>query len=249
MHVSAAAGVQAIAESRARGFPIYGETLHQYLLYTSEDYRKPNGQVYHTYPSLKSRRDQQALWDGLARGELHCVATDEVCCNLAVKVRGRRIGSAKPEWEVFGEVAARVRPERASAVRFASAQAVRDEIARAVPLYAGIERLHERGQSFQWGGKHLYADGRFATADGRARFSCVTPPARRPAPDQLYVSTRRGKQFNSMVQKAVDPLTGAARDDVLIARDDARRLGHDSANKRHAVQPFASAAARHASDV
>ena len=58
MHVSAAAGVQAIAESRARGFPIYGETLHQYLLYTSEDYRRPNGQIYHTYPSLKTRRDQ-----------------------------------------------------------------------------------------------------------------------------------------------------------------------------------------------
>jgi len=91
MHVSAAAGVQAIAESRGRGFPIYGETLHQYLLYTSDDYRKPNGQIYHTYPSLKSKRDQQGLWDGLARGDLHCVATDEVCCNLAVKLQGKRI--------------------------------------------------------------------------------------------------------------------------------------------------------------
>jgi dihydropyrimidinase len=91
MHVSAASGVEAIAESRARGYPIYGETLHQYLLYTSEDYRKPNGQIYHTYPSLKSKRDQQGLWDGLQHGHLHSVATDEVCCNLSVKVRGSRI--------------------------------------------------------------------------------------------------------------------------------------------------------------
>ena len=91
MHVSAASGVEAIAESRARGFPIYGETLHQYLLYTAEDYRKPNGQIYHTYPSLKSKRDQQGLWDGLQNGHLHSVATDEVCCNLSVKVRGVRI--------------------------------------------------------------------------------------------------------------------------------------------------------------
>ncbi len=91
MHVSAAAGVDAIAESRARGYPIYGETLHQYLLYTAEDYRKPNGQIYHTYPSLKSKRDQQGLWEGLERGHLHCVGTDEVCCNLSVKVRGTRI--------------------------------------------------------------------------------------------------------------------------------------------------------------
>lgn len=91
MHVSAASGVEAIAESRARGYPIYGETLHQYLLYTSEDYKKPNGQIYHTYPSLKSKRDQQGLWDGLQNGHLHCVGTDEVCCNLSVKVRGSRI--------------------------------------------------------------------------------------------------------------------------------------------------------------
>ena len=79
------------ARARARGYPIYGETLHQYLLYTREDYKRPNGQIYHTYPSLKSKRDQQGLWDGLQNGHLHCVGTDEVCCNLSVKVRGSRI--------------------------------------------------------------------------------------------------------------------------------------------------------------
>ena len=40
---------------------VYGETLHQYLLYTSDDYKRPNGQIYHTYPSLKSADDQAAL--------------------------------------------------------------------------------------------------------------------------------------------------------------------------------------------
>jgi dihydropyrimidinase len=91
MHTSAASGVEAIGESRARGFPIYGETLHQYLMFTSEDYRKPNGQVYHTYPSLKSKADQTALWDGMRGGAIHCVATDEICCTLEVKTQGERI--------------------------------------------------------------------------------------------------------------------------------------------------------------
>jgi molybdopterin-dependent oxidoreductase alpha subunit len=140
------------------------------------------------------------------------------------EVEGRRIGSAKPEWEVFGEVAARVRPERSASVRFASSAAIREEIARTVPLYTGIERLQRQGDSLQWGGPRLFADGRFHTPDGRARFSAVTPPERRAAPGQLYVSTRRGKQFNSMVQHPVDPLTGAARDDVLISPEDAARL-------------------------
>jgi dihydropyrimidinase len=91
MHVSAAPGVSAIRESRARGFPIYGESLHQYMMYTQEDYRRPNGQIYHTYPSLKSKSDQDALWRGTLDGAINCVATDEICCTLAVKVQGKRI--------------------------------------------------------------------------------------------------------------------------------------------------------------
>ena len=91
MHVSAETGVQAIREARARGLPVYGETLHQYLMYTEEDYRRPNGQIYHTYPSLKSRADQAALWAGTADGAIHTVGTDEICCTLAVKVQGTRI--------------------------------------------------------------------------------------------------------------------------------------------------------------
>jgi molybdopterin-dependent oxidoreductase alpha subunit len=141
------------------------------------------------------------------------------------EIPGRRVGSARPEWEVFGEVAARVRPDRASAVRFESSQAIRDEIGRAVPLYAGIERLKREGDNLQWGGERLFEDGRFATPDGKAHFSVVVPTERRPVEGRFYLSTRRGKQFNSMVQRAVDPLTGAQRDDVLLSPADAARLG------------------------
>ncbi len=70
VHVSAATGVAAIAASRARGFPIYGETLHQYLLYTAEDYKRPGGQMYHTYPSLKYAEDQKALWEATNHGAI-----------------------------------------------------------------------------------------------------------------------------------------------------------------------------------
>lgn len=91
MHVSAATGVQAIREARAKGQPIYGETLHQYLLYTAEDYKQPNGQMFHTYPSLKSQEDQDALWAGTLDGAINCIATDEVCCNLNIKTIGERI--------------------------------------------------------------------------------------------------------------------------------------------------------------
>ncbi len=91
MHVSAATGVAAIAESRAKGFPVYGETLHQYLMFTHAHYRRPNGQIYHTYPSLKERSDQDALWAGQLQGAISAIATDEVCCNLSMKTQGSRI--------------------------------------------------------------------------------------------------------------------------------------------------------------
>jgi len=91
MHVSAASGVSAIQQSRAKGYPIYGETLHQYMLYTSDDYKRPNGQIYHTYPSLKSQADQDGLWEGTLNGSINTVATDEICCSLSVKVQGEQI--------------------------------------------------------------------------------------------------------------------------------------------------------------
>jgi dihydropyrimidinase len=91
MHVSAGTGVQAIREYRAKNLPIYGETLHQYMLFSEEDYKRPNGQMYHTYPSLKSREDQKQLWAGTLDGAINCVATDELCCTLKEKTLGDRI--------------------------------------------------------------------------------------------------------------------------------------------------------------
>jgi dihydropyrimidinase len=91
VHTSARTGVDAVARSRAKGFPIYGETLHQYVLFNAEDYKRPNGQIYHTYPSLKYPEDQKALWRGMESGSLQCVATDEVCCPLDAKLIGKRI--------------------------------------------------------------------------------------------------------------------------------------------------------------
>jgi anaerobic selenocysteine-containing dehydrogenase len=38
------------------------------------------------------------------------------------------------------------------------------------------------------------------------------------------VSTRRGKQFNTLIYDVVDPLTGAARDAVFMSPEDAGRL-------------------------
>ena len=141
------------------------------------------------------------------------------------EIEGRRIGSARPEWRALGDVIARVRPGSADQLQFVDAGAIRAEIARAIPLYAGIETLQTPGDQVQWGGPRLFDDGEFATPDGRARLRAVELRGRQLEPGTFFVSTRRGKQFNSMVHRDTDPLTGAPRDAVLLSAEDAARIG------------------------
>jgi predicted molibdopterin-dependent oxidoreductase YjgC len=137
----------------------------------------------------------------------------------------RRVGEARSEWRLFADVATRVRPELRASFSWPSNADLRAEIAEVVPLYAGIETLAATGDSVQWGGRHLAVDGAFPTPSGRGRFTALVPAERRLPDGAFVVSTRRGKQFNSMVQSQVDPLTGADRDAVLIDAGDAAALG------------------------
>jgi anaerobic selenocysteine-containing dehydrogenase len=140
------------------------------------------------------------------------------------EVPGPRPPEARTEWEIFSQAAQRAYPDRAAQIRFRDAAAIRAEIARTTPAYAGIEKLAAQGDHVQWGGRVLCRDGVFPTADGRAKFNVVAPPERELPPGRFLLSTRRGKQFNSMVHRRRDPLTGARRNDVLIAPEDATAL-------------------------
>jgi predicted molibdopterin-dependent oxidoreductase YjgC len=144
---------------------------------------------------------------------------------LSPEIAGPRVAEARPEWAIFAELARRAVPERRQLVGLGSAEAIRGEIASVVPTYAGVERLREGGDSFQWGGPRLCEGWRFATSDGRARFSAVMPAPASPVSGRFRLSTRRGKQFNSMVWRDRDPLTGASRDALFVAAQDAHDLG------------------------
>jgi molybdopterin-dependent oxidoreductase alpha subunit len=137
----------------------------------------------------------------------------------------RRVGEARSEWRLFAEVAARVNPELGDAFIWRDNQDLRAEIARVVPSYAGIEDLRDTGDQVQWGGAHLCGGGVFPTDDGRGRFSLLERPSVDLPAGMFTVATRRGKQFNTMVQGEIDPLTGAHRDAVYIDAVEATRLG------------------------
>ncbi len=141
------------------------------------------------------------------------------------EIPGPRIGEARPEWEVFLELARRVKPDLADKLAFVDTAAIRQEIAQVVPQYAGIQHLQQAGDQFQYGGLHLCFGWNFPTEDGKAHFGVLLPPQRELPEGYFLLATRRGKQFNSMVQERKDAITGAVRDAVLINAADAAQLG------------------------
>jgi molybdopterin-dependent oxidoreductase alpha subunit len=140
------------------------------------------------------------------------------------EIPGPRPGEARDEWEVPVQVAHKMDPERAAKVfAWKDTQDIRNEIDRVCPTYKGIAGLTKKGDNFQYGGPRLLTD-RCLTPDGLARFSVVALPEERTSAHQFVLSTRRGRQFNSIIHADHDPLTGANRDNVFMSREDANRL-------------------------
>jgi anaerobic selenocysteine-containing dehydrogenase len=85
--------------------------------------------------------------------------------------------------------------------------------------------MKKQGDNFQYGGPMLCAGSKFPTPDGKAHFKAVKLPQIATPAGAFRVITRRGKQFNSMVQEDTDPSNAAPRDAVLTSAEDATRLG------------------------
>lgn len=134
------------------------------------------------------------------------------------------IKEARAEWKIYVDLAKRVKPETAHLVDFKTGQEIRDEIAIANRDYNGIQHLKNVGDVFQWGGAWLCEGGVCPTPDGKGNLISVEIPDLGKKEGQFVVTSRRGKQFNSMVYKEKDPFNGADRYDVLMNAEDAKRL-------------------------
>jgi len=141
------------------------------------------------------------------------------------EIPGHRIGETKPEWEIPVLIGRKSMPNGDKLFPFDDTQAIREEMSRVMPMYQGIEKLAKEGDQLQWGGPQLYVEGFTAMPAGRALFTALEPPDRRPAEGKFYLATRRGKQFNSMTFGTTDRLMGAHRRDIIfISAEDAGRL-------------------------
>jgi molybdopterin-dependent oxidoreductase alpha subunit len=141
------------------------------------------------------------------------------------EIRGPRLPETKDEWEIPVLVARRAEPQLAPKIfPWRDTQDIREEIDRVCVAYKGIANLRKKGDNFQYGGARLLEE-RFLTPDGKGHFSAVELPEEKVPAGRFLLATRRGKQFNSIILGAKDPLTGAAREDIFMAAEDAERLG------------------------
>lgn len=76
VHMNAAGEVDMLHYARQRGVPVMGETCPQYLFFTEDDLRRPDGAKWVCSPPVRTPDDQERLWEGLADGILQTIGTD-----------------------------------------------------------------------------------------------------------------------------------------------------------------------------
>jgi len=76
VHMNVAGEVDMLQYARSFGIPVMGETCPQYIFFTEDDLRRPDGAKWICSPPLRSKKDNMRLWDGITDGTIQVVATD-----------------------------------------------------------------------------------------------------------------------------------------------------------------------------
>lgn len=86
VHLSSAAALERCRMARSAGLPVYVETRPLYLHLTRERFAGPDPGKYTGAPPLREQADRDALWAGLAAGDIDTVCSDHAPWTLAEKL-------------------------------------------------------------------------------------------------------------------------------------------------------------------
>jgi dihydropyrimidinase len=76
VHMNVAGEVDQLRYARQRGLSVMGETCPQYLFFTEEALRRPDGAKWVCSPPMRTADDNSRLWQGLEDGTIQTLATD-----------------------------------------------------------------------------------------------------------------------------------------------------------------------------
>lgn len=123
VHLSSSQALAVAAAARGRGLPVFVETRPMYLHLTDAVFAGERPGRYTGMPPVRSGADVEALWQGIADGAVHTLASDHAPWRLADKVdpeldvAGARMGVADLETLLpmafsAGVATGRIPPER-----------------------------------------------------------------------------------------------------------------------------------------
>jgi dihydropyrimidinase len=76
VHMNAGGEVDMLSYARQHGVQVMGETCPQYLFFTEDDLRRPDGAKWVCSPPMRTAADNARLWAGLKDGTLQTIGTD-----------------------------------------------------------------------------------------------------------------------------------------------------------------------------
>lgn len=76
VHMNAAGEVDQLEYARKKGLPVMGETCPQYLFFTEENLQQKDGAKWICSPPMRTKDDNERLWEGLEDGSIKVMATD-----------------------------------------------------------------------------------------------------------------------------------------------------------------------------
>ena len=86
VHLSSAAALDRCRQARADGLPVYVETRPLYLHLSRDRFSEPDAAKYVGAPPLRDQADRDALWAGLAAGDVDTLCSDHAPWTLAQKL-------------------------------------------------------------------------------------------------------------------------------------------------------------------
>ena len=76
VHMNVAGEVDMLQYAREQGLPVMGETCPQYLFFSVDDLKRPDGAKWICSPPMRSKNDNIRLWNGVSEGVIQVMGTD-----------------------------------------------------------------------------------------------------------------------------------------------------------------------------
>ncbi len=76
VHMNVAGEVDQLHYARQHGAPVMGETCPQYLFFTVDHLKRPDGAKWICSPPMRTPEDNARLWQGLEEGTIQTIGTD-----------------------------------------------------------------------------------------------------------------------------------------------------------------------------